>query len=760
MHGFYYTDDQYISTSVRMMKERKSLNLRMLHLILHGLPAVGKTCLKLKLTGRELTDRKAAFIDDDKLRYPPDDGACSTLVAENILRARVPDSSIALTGEGPWQLLKFHEEIASLVKKISDDPEAIEEQPATGVTREQQSADGSAPSPVAPVGKKFFQEMVIKAFEKAPTEKLQEILDRPLIYLIDSGGQPQFQELLPTLVSGPSLFLLTFSLAVGLHDELKVTFSDCDGGRFEYPEPTKMTVYNVLQQSLASIHCTCSYQTNGNKKVQVKPRVIFVGTMKRLVSESKIDEVNKDLEYLCEKFKDREDLIVRPGRGFVYPVDSFHSEGITELRKAILEVANNTVDKRESIESPMCEVEQSVESPMCEVEQSVESPMCEVEQSVESPMCEVEQSVESPMCEVKLPVPSVALDLLLRSEVNSIISLERCQELARDCNIADTDLESVLWQLHHFTGSIRYYPGDDTLKQYVVTNPQLLYDAPSSLLTRTFAYKKGAECDGAHKDKLWERGVFTESTLRKLWEKKQDLAPDLLIAFLLHLNIIAQIGYNELDVRKFFMPSALVCARSEEEEDGQAVEKKDGQAVKKRTKGSALVCFKAGYSPKGMFSSVLAYLLNKKDTQWILDENSLRSNQAILVVKSLGKCLLVTLRVHLRFLEVKVDLESDPDSQDLTQEDRMAILICMKDAVREVKKGLHYNDNADLKQGLFFPCWCSHGKSTLHAAEYKEKDNIGWCHNRSSKPSESWKNKWIKGITLYNRCYCMARSMC
>ena len=701
MHGFYYTDDQYISTSVRMMKERKSLNLRMLHLILHGLPAVGKTCLKLKLTGHELTDRKAAFIDNDKLCYPPDDGACSTLVAENILRARVPDSSIALTGEGPWHLMKFHEEIVRLVKKISGDPEAIEEQPATGVTREQQSADGSAPSPVAPVGKKFFQEMVAKAFEKAPTEKLQEILDRPLIYLIDSGGQPQFQELLPTLVSGPSLFLLTFSLAVDLHDELEVTFSNSDGERFEYPEPTKMTVYNVLQQSLASIHCTCSYQTNGNKKVQVKPRVIFVGTMKRLVSKSKIVKVDKDLEYLCEKFKDREDLIVRPGRGFVYPVDSFHSEGIAELRKAILDVANNTVDKGESIKSPMCEV--------------------------------------------KLPVPSVALELLLRSEVNSIISLERCQELARDCNIADTDLESVLWQLHHFTGSIRYYSkaDNDTLKKYIVTNPQVLYDAPSSLLTRTFAYKTEAECDGADKDMMWRRGVFTESTLSKLWEKKQDLAPGLLIAFLLHLNIIAQIGHDEPGDRKFFMPSALVCARSE---------KKDGEAVEECANDSALVCFEAGYSPKGMFSSVLAYLLNKKkldNTYWKLNINSLRSNQATLgvCVSVIDEHFYVTLKVHLRFLEVKV-AKNSACTVSRMKKGCEAILRCIQHAVQAVGKDLHYNDRADFKRGLFFPCWCSCIESTPHAAEYDE-----W--KLHDAPSECWIEKWTNGMTcMHVMLYC------
>ena len=58
-----------------MMREKGTLYLNMLHLILHGLPAAGKTCAKLKLTGQKLTGRKRAERKDGKLVYPIDDGA-------------------------------------------------------------------------------------------------------------------------------------------------------------------------------------------------------------------------------------------------------------------------------------------------------------------------------------------------------------------------------------------------------------------------------------------------------------------------------------------------------------------------------------------------------------------------------------------------------------------------------------------------------------------------------------------------------------
>ena len=106
-----------------MMREKGSLNLRTLHLILHGLPAAGKTCAKLRLTGQELTSRKPAERKDGTLVYPLNDGARSTPVAEEIARARLPASATALTREAddlPWYLLQsLDEEMVGLVEKIA-----------------------------------------------------------------------------------------------------------------------------------------------------------------------------------------------------------------------------------------------------------------------------------------------------------------------------------------------------------------------------------------------------------------------------------------------------------------------------------------------------------------------------------------------------------------------------------------------------------------------------------------------------------------
>ena len=681
------------------MREKGSLDLRTLHLILHGLPAAGKTCAKMRLTGQELTSRKPAERRDGTLIYHLDDGTCSTPVAEEITRARFPASATILTREAddlPWYLLQsLDEEMVGLVEKIAKlqtSTSAVDSAPLSSAI--------SLPVDQASVGK-AFQEMITNAFTKAPHDTLQDILKETLIYLIDSGGQPQFQELLPILVSGPSVFLLTFSLAVPLDDVYEVHFTDKEGKREDYP--TNMRVRDVLTQSLASIRCTCSYQTNGEERVEVKPRVIFMATMRSLVSDEEIGAIDKQVKCLVEPFSD---LIVYNGSGVLFPVDSFTGDGIQALRTAVRHTADHVITK--------------------------------VTGGV---------SYSSPMCEVKLPTTAVALELLLRNQDKGIISLDQCKHLAIDCNIdPETELPHVLWLLHHFTGSIRCYPDDTILEQYVVTRPQKLYDVPSTLLTDTFAFKKEGELNYGPKKMVWTRGVFTMETLRKLWGQDHDgLTPELIVAFLTHLNIIVQMCNEESEEELFFMPSALVCAPDDYFIDAKV------------SVDSTLVCFNGGYSPKGVFSSIIAYLPKHREfakepvkLEWYLPstEGSLCSNQATLVVCVNDEFdLLVTLTLHFKFIEIAVnsECEEDPVSPSQLQLGCEAILHDVSRAVCVVSLSLHYNSNASLKDGLFFPCYCSNETST-HAVKYLPQRKKGRCHGRTSQPDQLWIHKWIKGI--------------
>ena len=706
------------------MQQRKDLDLHLLHLILHGLPSTGKTCAKLRLTGQleELHKRKPAMLSESgEVSYSKNDGTCSTLLADDIVRARIPAADTAVASkviDQPWYLLPLLEELVLMATKMEKKLENKPKEEDLSAKGSQSSSKQPLPAPV--VSQEIvptlrdFEKIVTSAFKKASHTDLQHLLAETLLYLIDSGGQPQFQELLPTLISGPSLFLLTFSLAVGLDTEFQVTFTD-PNSRQEYP--TSMKVGDALLQCLASICCTCSYQTNGVNAVEVKPRVIFMATMKNLVTESEIDAIDTKLYSLLAPYKD-EDIIVYNAQRYnesekrpscIFPIDSFTDDGIPALRQAVKEVANSSVMKVTTAKPPRWQK----------------------------------------LCEVTLPAPTVALELVLRFQSNekSIITLDKCKKIARDCNISDTKLPNALWHLHHFTGSIRYYPEHDRLRDYVVTRPQALYDIPSTLLTDTFAFKN-VECYKSVKDMVWTRGVFTMDTLRRLWNKDQDISPDMVIDFLLHLNIIARIQ-DEEEGEKFFMPCALVCAAPEN--SSKRVVQED----------SVLVCFKCKYTPKGAYSSLLACLLKKGpenvakekpenfiDLEWVLPnvKGSLCSNQATLRVKVDDDefDFIVKLTIHHRFIEINVSYDDDePVPPTKMLQYYKAILDHIQHTVKTVVKDLHYNSNAELCDGLFFPCFCDHEVDTHPVKHEKRK---GYCQGVKVKPDESWLQKWIKGI--------------
>ena len=714
-----------IAASLQTVQQGKDLDLHLLHLILHGLPSTGKTCAKLGLTGqyKELHKRKPAMLSDNgKVFYPKDDGTRSTLLADGTVRARIPaaDAAVASNGQQAWYLLPLPEELVLMATKMKKKLENKPEEEDLSAKSLQSSSKQPLPAPVVSqeIVPTDFEKIVTTAFNEAPHTDLQHLLEETLLYLIDSGGQPQFQELLPTLISGPSLFLLTFSLAYGLDDEFQVIFTDSNT-RQEYP--TSMKVSDALLQCLASIRCTCSYQRNGENKVEVKPRVIFMATMKDLVTESKIDEIDEKLHSLLAPYKD-EDIIVyntqmKGRRSCLFPVDSFNNDGIPALRQAVKAVAYSSVLK-----------------------------------------VITGKLLSQCLCEVTLPAPTVALELVLRFQSNekSIITLDECKRIARDCNISDTNITNVLWHLHHFTGSIRYYPEHDQLRNYVVIRPQALYDIPSTLLTDTFAFSKNVECDGHVKDMVWTRGVFTMETLQRLWSKDQDICPDLIIYFLLHLNIIARIQ-DEEEGEKFFMPCALVCAAP-------------GNSSKRLVQeDSVLVCFKCKYTPKGTYSSLLACLLKKKpenvakekpekdsiDLEWVLPtvKGSLCSNQATLRVKVDDDefDFIVKLTIHHKFIEVNVSYDDDePVPPTKMLQYYKAILDHIQHTVKTVVEDLHYNSNAKLCDGLFFPCFCDH-EVDAHAVKFEKRK--GSCQGLKVKPAESWVQKWIKGISCQLNCF-------
>ena len=96
---------------------------------------------------------------------------------------------------------------------------------------------------------------VLRSKEWAESQ-VQEVLGQSLnLYFRDTGGQPEFQEVLPALLSGPSVLIVVFKLTDHLNQKYRVQFVKSEWQKTIMYE-SSFTVIETILQSLASISST------------------------------------------------------------------------------------------------------------------------------------------------------------------------------------------------------------------------------------------------------------------------------------------------------------------------------------------------------------------------------------------------------------------------------------------------------------------------------------------------------------------------
>ena len=195
------------------MKEKGSLEQTSMHCVFMGIPRSGKTSLIQRLLGKR-----------------PSVVSASTGVAERVVRVEIRKSTVYVSGLYWCELEDIDEEALTLMHDVSQTVGVHFEGKAFSLTRffrkifqrirhhkPASSPSHSLQSPATPQppeeqGMKPPLEMFRDSFHKKRS-KLKELMEEPwTLYITDTGGQPEFQELLPILVSGPTLFFLMFRL--------------------------------------------------------------------------------------------------------------------------------------------------------------------------------------------------------------------------------------------------------------------------------------------------------------------------------------------------------------------------------------------------------------------------------------------------------------------------------------------------------------------------------------------------------------------
>ena len=591
----------------------------------------------------------------------------STGVAEAVVQVQVEKlTTIAATVDkgSIWSSIDYNDEVVRLIS-IHNDPRCVQYEHQADLIHESETCARVTPFIRSPP-KKYHTpfEILTRAIENKGLDALQKHFETSWsLYLSNTGGQIEFQEILPLLVTGPCVFFYTFRLDRDLNEHYTIEYKLQDGTKSESYKSTLTTIEGI-QQSLTSIAAMgiFVYQGCEKRKVQLRPKVFFVGTHRdRLPSELAKGIIAKKDQYLQESTSQYKDIIEFASNSqMIFTVDNFSQD-----RSAFQKIRSA-----------------------------------------------VEHAVERHEFEMVCPSHWLIFSFALRRFEQETVSYEECFDVAKQCGIEDKEeLDDALHFIHTKMGLIRYFP-HECIEDIVVVKPQLLYDKISELIVKTFTFDKA----GKPSAELFEqKGIFSLDEFERICRKcgEGSMKAPQFAKLLEKLRITAPLERDGDKVTKYFIPCVLAhAAKAKEQLETQSLEIPP-----------LIVMFKCGYCPKGLGGALISYLMAKRhpllDLKWELVTDCIYRDQVTFEVGPLDTVVLKILSTHLVFAFVpnrKVQVRKGCYIDDMCIEVRKMV----EAGIKQVAVDIAFIDS-EVEHSLTFLCPCDKCLNQ-HPAEMKYFD--------------------------------------
>ena len=432
------------------------------------------------------------------------------------------------------------------------------------------------------------------------------------LYLTNTGGQIEFQEHLPLLVCGPSIFFVTFPLHHDLDKPYEVRYQYPDGSVKKYSSTP--TLIQELLQTLATIYAL-DYATVqiGDEEVNLKPKVFFIGTHKDCLvgpepdREKKIKQIDKKLQT------------------YVRQTSLFHQGSIQfaqSLKQMIFTVNNLSKDDGDF--------------------QKIRSA---VQLTVEK-KCYTEFTVQCPSS-------WLIFSLILRAKhimSNQVLRLEDCFKIAQECGISShEELTTALSFIHSRLGLVRYFNVKE-LDSLVVIDPQVLFDKITDLIVETFISENAEENEI---EEFRQKGIISVAVMKRISEKSNkdvQLPLTWLTSLLNHLRLAA-LFKDHYERKYYFFPSAICHIPTAQDATVEL--------TPHTTPPPFLIAFETGFCPRGIAGALMKCLMTnemKSNRSWELLPDKIFRNQVSFYVEARGDITIKVLPTH---LEITVDSDVD-----------------------------------------------------------------------------------------------------
>ena len=413
----------------------------------------------------------------DSFEEAPVDGLVDYVICTGSNESSVEESISDRYKEGERRCLDMSSQTLTAGNKVIDTHEVVSEEPL---------------------------DVFKKAIKLRSMDALRDHLESSwTLYLTNTGGQSEFQELLPLLVCGPSVFFITFPLDKDLDKHYTVRYQNPDGSEHKYHSP--LTLMDEILQTLATI---ASLKNTGPKhNVKLRTKVLFVGTHKDKLPVSEAEEIIQTKENYIRAKIESTSLYLQRSVVFAAPPN-----------KLIFSV-NNLANEDEYFQNIRSAVQQCVENT-------------------------VEFTIECPSA-------WLVFSLILRAQHKSrqVLTYSECFEIAQNCGMSDRiEMNKALFFIHTQLGLVRYFSVKE-LNFLVVIDPQILFTCITGIVKKTLV----SACMKFHVN-----GIFSLDEIEGI---RQDNigASHISLEWLVNLLIYLRIAVM-LDDRRCFLPFVLCHA--------------------------------------------------------------------------------------------------------------------------------------------------------------------------------------------------------
>ena len=460
------------------------------------------------------------------------------------------------------------------------------------------------------------------------------------IYLIDSGGQPQFQEVLPLFIHHNSINIITHRLCEELSEKPVFEFV-IDGKHTCLPSELQLTNLDMIISLFRSQSSMKAKSLQQVKKAPSKPHFVVVGTFldQANTCHESVEEKNQKLCKVLSPYKDvRIDSDPRKGE-IIFAVNAITTEGREELASRLRQLIMGRPETRSVVNVPM-----------------------------------------------RWFVLELELSRIAEEKCRHVLTLEECTEAGELLSIKPSELKEAL---NYFNSLSMYLYVPECLPDTVFVTFQPVLNKLSTIIAVTFG--NAASLLGILKLKpgalqqLRDEGIFTIDLLH-------DCLPDGFIAdiftaehfmkLLSHLLVAAPVQLEE-GITGYFLPCVLQrCSLQESEKQ-----------IFVKNASSWILTWDLKSTPVGLFIAFIVSLLNRnKKPRYSISRVKRQLRNAIrLSCKDFGGALLVI--DHTYWLEVCYS-----GSASLCPDIRQTVL----DSITDATQHLNYSANEIMQVG--FPC--------------------------------------------------------